>query len=65
MAETPNAAKTETKPEPRSTHFEPYSVQITNIRLNEANFLRWSQSVRMYIRGRRKIGYLTSEVKEP
>ena len=27
--------------------------------------MRWSQSVRMYIRGRSKIGYLTGEKKEP
>ncbi|KAL5813385.1 hypothetical protein ACOSQ3_024146 [Xanthoceras sorbifolium] len=47
------------------THSHPYSVQITTIRLNGDNFLRWSQSVRMYIRGRGKIGYLTGEKKEP
>lgn len=32
---------------------------------NRDNFLRWSQSVRMYIRGREKIGYLTSDTKPP
>ncbi|KAL5777605.1 hypothetical protein ACOSP7_010531 [Xanthoceras sorbifolium] len=47
------------------THSHPHSVQITTIRLNGDNFLRWSQSVRMYIRGRGKIGYLTGEKKEP
>lgn len=42
-----------------------HSVQITTIRLNGDNFLRWSQSVRMYIRGQGKIGYLTGDKKEP
>ena len=41
------------------------SIQITNIKLNRDNFLRWSQSVRMYIRGRGKIGYITGEVIAP
>lgn len=44
---------------------ESHSVQITTIRLNGDNFLRWSQSVRMYIRGRGKMGYLTGEKKAP
>ncbi|XP_073132587.1 uncharacterized protein [Henckelia pumila] len=42
-----------------------HSVQITTIRLNGNNFFRWSQSVRMYIRGRGKIGYLTSDISKP
>ena len=29
------------------------------------SILRWSQSVRMYIRGQGKIGYLTGDTKEP
>ncbi|RVW39021.1 hypothetical protein CK203_089160 [Vitis vinifera] len=47
------------------TTSESHSVQITTIRLNGDNFLRWSQSVRMYIRGREKMGYLTGEKKAP
>ncbi|KAL5768068.1 hypothetical protein ACOSQ2_014851 [Xanthoceras sorbifolium] len=47
------------------THSHPHPVQITTIHLNGDNFLRWSQSVRMYIRGRGKIGYLTGETKKP
>ena len=39
-------------------------VQITTIRFDETNFLRWSQSVWMYIRGRDKIGYLIGDTKE-
>ena len=45
------------------THTDSQSVQITNIRLNGDNFLRWSQSVQMYIRDRGKIEYLTGEKK--
>ncbi|XP_071920664.1 uncharacterized protein [Coffea arabica] len=40
-------------------------MQITTIRLNGDNFLRWSQAVRMYIRGHGKMGYLTGETKAP
>ena len=47
------------------TTSESHSVQITTIRLNGDNFLRWSQSVWMYIRGRGKMGYLTGEKKAP
>ncbi|CAL5432783.1 unnamed protein product [Camellia sinensis] len=42
-----------------------HSVQITTICLNGDNFLRWSQSVRMYICGQGKIGYITSDKKAP
>ena len=42
-----------------------HSIQITTIRLNENNFLRWSQYVRMYNKGRGKIGYLIGDTKEP
>ena len=44
---------------------ESHFIQITTIRLNGENFWRWSQSVRMYVRGRGKIGYLTGEKNEP
>ncbi|RVW43202.1 hypothetical protein CK203_089733 [Vitis vinifera] len=47
------------------TTSESHSIQITTIRLNGDNFLRWPQSVRMYIRGRGKMGYLTGEKKAP
>ena len=42
-----------------------HSVQITSIRLNGDKMLRWSQSVRMYIRGQGKIGYVTGDKKAP
>ncbi|KAL5777364.1 hypothetical protein ACOSP7_010290 [Xanthoceras sorbifolium] len=46
---------------PNDHHF----VCITNIRLNGDNFFRWSLSVRMYILGRGKGGYLTGEKTAP
>lgn len=48
-----------------SNHSNSHSVQITTIRLNGDNLLRLSQSVRMYIRGQGKIGYITGEKKAP
>ncbi|KAI5388231.1 hypothetical protein KIW84_074065 [Lathyrus oleraceus] len=33
--------------------------------MNDANYLRWSQSVRMYLMGRGKICYITSDKKQP
>ncbi|KAG6480118.1 hypothetical protein ZIOFF_063596 [Zingiber officinale] len=42
-----------------------HPAQITTIKLNGDNFLRWSQSVKMYIRGRGMMGYLTGEKKTP
>ncbi|KAG2704987.1 hypothetical protein I3760_05G031200 [Carya illinoinensis] len=52
-------------PKNQSSPYQTPFVQITNIHLNEVNFLRWSQSVRMYICRRGKIGYLTGETKAP
>ena len=49
----------------QSSISDSHSIQITSIRLNGDNFLHWSQSVRMYIRGKGKIGYLTGDKKEP
>ena len=48
-----------TSPTTSESHF----VQITTIRLNGDNFLRWSQSIQMYIKGRGKMGYLMGEKK--
>ncbi|KAI3461793.1 hypothetical protein Pfo_018456 [Paulownia fortunei] len=42
-----------------------YPIQITTIRFNGDNFLCWSQSVRLYIRGRGKISYLTGDTRKP
>lgn len=51
--------------DPIMTNADSHSVQITTIRLNGDNFLRWSQAVRMYIKGRGMMGYLTGETKAP
>ena len=40
------------------------SIQITVHRLNGRNFLEWSQSVKLAIDGRGKLGYLTRETKQ-
>ncbi|XP_074364949.1 uncharacterized protein LOC141705998 [Apium graveolens] len=63
--ESSEIVQTITKTNTHQPHVESYPVQITSIRLNGDNFVRWSQSVRMYIRGRGKIGYLTGETKKP
>ena len=61
---TPHSTPTKTlfSHAPTSDH---HSVQITTIRLNGDNFLRWSLSLRMYICGHGKIGYLNGEKPEP
>ncbi|KAG8497017.1 hypothetical protein CXB51_008247 [Gossypium anomalum] len=41
------------------------SLIITNHRLNGKNFLQWSQSVLMVIRGRGKLGYINREIPRP
>ena len=46
-------------------HNAPHTIQITSIKLNGDNFVRWSQSVRMYIRGREKTGYITGDTPAP
>ena len=58
---TPAAAQ----PKTQASTTESYFIHITTIKLNEENFMRWSQSVHMYIHGLDKIGYLTGESKEP
>ena len=60
---SPNVSSIPT--ETKNSYTESHFIQITNIRLNESNFLRWSQLVHMYIRGRGKIGYLNGETKAP
>ncbi|GMI76535.1 hypothetical protein HRI_001322800 [Hibiscus trionum] len=41
------------------------SLIITNHRLDGKNFLQWSQSVLMVIRGRGKLGYINGEIPRP
>jgi hypothetical protein len=53
-------------PQPVKTYHENHPVQITTIRLKGgSNYFRWSQSVRLYLRGRGKIGYITGDKKQP
>ena len=40
-----------------------HSIHITIIWLNGDDFFRWSQAIRMYTRGRCKMGYLIGETK--
>ena len=49
----------------QAPNIESHSVQITTIRLNGDNILRWSRSIRMYIRGHGKIGYLIGDKPTP
>lgn len=53
------------KQEQRVVYGDSHSIQITSFRLNGSNFVRWSQSVQMYIRGRGKLGYLTGDQPQP
>ena len=64
ITETSKPTHTHT-PHTQSSISNSHSIQITSICLNGDNFLRWSQSVHMYIHGRGKIGYLTGDKKEP
>ena len=41
------------------------SLQISNLKLNGRNYLEWSQSVKLAIDGRGKLGHLTGEVTAP
>ena len=41
------------------------SLQITTFKLNGRNFLHWSRSVQMVIRGKGKIGSLDGSVNQP
>lgn len=41
------------------------SLQITTHKLNGANFLKWSRSVLMVVRGKGKLGYLDGTIAKP
>ena len=45
--------------------FESTSLQITPHKLNGKNYLQWSRSVQMVIRGKGKFGYLDGSIPEP
>ena len=62
---TNTTSSTPFKSEQRVLFSDSQLVQITTIHLNRANYLQWSQYIQMYIRGKRKIGYLTCEQLQP
>ncbi|GMN60843.1 hypothetical protein TIFTF001_029932 [Ficus carica] len=41
------------------------SLQITTHKLNGTNFLKWSRSVLMVVRGKGKLGYLDGTIAKP
>ncbi|KAL2486777.1 Retrotransposon gag protein [Abeliophyllum distichum] len=45
--------------------FESSPIQITPYKLNGKNFLQWSRSIQMIIRGRGKIGFFDGSIKRP
>ena len=53
------------KPSPITGESSHTSMHITMHRLNGSNYVEWSQSVKLAIDGRGKLGYLTGEVKAP
>ncbi|GAU39772.1 hypothetical protein TSUD_220160 [Trifolium subterraneum] len=66
-SESPPSPKSETPQptQPARSHHENHPVQITTIRMNGGNYFRWSRSVRMYLRGKGMIGYITGDKKQP
>lgn len=62
--ESQNSPKPEL-PQPSKTYHKNHTVQITTIELKGANYFCWSQSVRLYLWGRGKIGYITGDKKQP
>ncbi|CAN0919553.1 hypothetical protein LINGRAHAP2_LOCUS31522 [Linum grandiflorum] len=46
-------------------HLDGGHIQITNIKFNGSNSLHWLQSIRAYLRGRKKLDYITGANKEP
>ncbi|RVX02883.1 hypothetical protein CK203_023151 [Vitis vinifera] len=51
--------------QPAANNFDNPSLSITIHKINGQNFLRWSQFVKLYIRGKGKIGYLTGSTMTP
>ena len=60
-----NPLVSSSSPATQTHNTKSHHVHITTICLNGDNFLRWSQSVRMYLRERGKIGYLTGDKVAP
>ena len=47
-----------------ATPDNPSSLQITSFKLSGRNFLAWSQSVQLVIRGKGKFGYLDGSISQ-
>ena len=41
------------------------SYSITSHKLNGGNYMEWSQSVKLYVQGKGKFGYLTGATAKP
>ncbi|MGV7989140.1 hypothetical protein PJP10_32730, partial [Mycobacterium kansasii] len=50
---------------PVTIHHNQPSLVITTIKPDGSNYLEWSPSAKMYIESKRKLGYITSNKKEP
>ena len=48
-----------------SNHHDHHNLQITTDKLNGSNCLEWSQLVRIFLKGRGKMGYLDGTIKAP
>ena len=42
-----------------------FNLQLTVHKLNEKNYLKWAQSMKLAIDGRGKVGHLIGEVTQP
>ena len=46
-------------------HYDNPTLQITPEKLNDRNFLRWSQAVQLFLAARGKMGYFRGTIKKP
>lgn len=65
MSEISTETSTRNLPSARVSMTDSPSLQITTHKLNGSNYLQWSQSVKMFITGRGKLGYLTGALTAP
>lgn len=65
MSEISTETSTRNLPSARVSMTDSPSLQITTHKLNGSNYLQWSQSVKMFITGRGKLGYLTGALTPP
>ncbi|KAJ1411704.1 Gag-polypeptide of LTR copia-type [Sesbania bispinosa] len=60
-----NSVNIETGALLRATSIEGPSLPITGHELNGQNFIEWARSVRIFLQGKGKEGYITGDSKEP